>query len=179
MSSVESHQLPHLRLPLRQPEPHVPLAIHRRDGGEVLLRLLTVAPFVGTAGPGRGGSGQSGGACHAARRARVRGGRRPHRTRRRTGRDGSRCRRGGAGLGRIPRVRRKILARARPGCAPRRAGRAAGRRDPASGGAALTCLEHLWQFDLRTGAPMGDAQEGVKGHRLKEERGEIYVGLEG
>jgi nitrite reductase/ring-hydroxylating ferredoxin subunit/(2Fe-2S) ferredoxin len=46
-------------------------------------------------------------------------------------------------------------------------------------GAALTCLEHLWQFDLRTGAPMGDAQEGLKSYRLKEERGEIYVGLDG
>jgi nitrite reductase/ring-hydroxylating ferredoxin subunit/(2Fe-2S) ferredoxin len=46
-------------------------------------------------------------------------------------------------------------------------------------GSVLTCLEHLWQFDLRTGAPMGDAQEGLKGYRLKEERGELYVGLEG
>jgi nitrite reductase/ring-hydroxylating ferredoxin subunit/(2Fe-2S) ferredoxin len=46
-------------------------------------------------------------------------------------------------------------------------------------GAALTCLEHLWQFDLKTGAPMGDAQEGLKSYRLKEERGEIFVGLEG
>ena len=46
-------------------------------------------------------------------------------------------------------------------------------------GCSLTCLEHLWQFDLRTGAPMGDAQEGLKGYRLKEERGELYVGLDG
>jgi nitrite reductase/ring-hydroxylating ferredoxin subunit/(2Fe-2S) ferredoxin len=46
-------------------------------------------------------------------------------------------------------------------------------------GATITCLEHLWQFDSRTGAPMGDAQEGLKGYRLKEERGEIYVGLDG
>jgi nitrite reductase/ring-hydroxylating ferredoxin subunit/(2Fe-2S) ferredoxin len=46
-------------------------------------------------------------------------------------------------------------------------------------GPTLTCLEHLWQFDSRTGAPMGDAQEGLKGYRLKEERGEIYVGLDG
>jgi nitrite reductase/ring-hydroxylating ferredoxin subunit/(2Fe-2S) ferredoxin len=45
-------------------------------------------------------------------------------------------------------------------------------------GSILTCLEHLWQFDLRTGAPMGDAREGLKGYRLKEERGELYVALE-
>ncbi len=46
-------------------------------------------------------------------------------------------------------------------------------------GCVLTCLEHMWQFDLRTGAPMGDAQEGLKGYRLKEERGEIFVALGG
>ena len=46
-------------------------------------------------------------------------------------------------------------------------------------GSILTCLEHLWQFDLRTGAPMGDAQEGLKGYPIKEERGELYVGIEG
>jgi nitrite reductase/ring-hydroxylating ferredoxin subunit/(2Fe-2S) ferredoxin len=44
-------------------------------------------------------------------------------------------------------------------------------------GSTLTCLEHLWQFDLSTGAPMGDAQEGLKGYPLKEERGELYVNL--
>jgi nitrite reductase/ring-hydroxylating ferredoxin subunit len=42
-------------------------------------------------------------------------------------------------------------------------------------GAVLTCLEHMWQFDVRTGAPMGDAQEGLKGFPLKEEHGDIYV----
>ncbi len=46
-------------------------------------------------------------------------------------------------------------------------------------GCAMTCLEHMWQFDLKTGAPMGDAQVGLKGYRLKEERGELYVGLDG
>lgn len=48
-----------------------------------------------------------------------------------------------------------------------------------SDGSVLTCLEHLWQFDIRTGAPMGDAQEGLRTYRLKEEKGEIYLGLEG
>ncbi|MGH7310383.1 MAG: Rieske 2Fe-2S domain-containing protein [Candidatus Rokuibacteriota bacterium] len=46
-------------------------------------------------------------------------------------------------------------------------------------GCAMTCLEHMWQFDLKTGAPMGDAQVGLKGYRLKEEKGELYVGLDG
>jgi (2Fe-2S) ferredoxin/nitrite reductase/ring-hydroxylating ferredoxin subunit len=46
-------------------------------------------------------------------------------------------------------------------------------------GAVLTCLEHMWQFDVKTGAPMGDAQEGLKGYPLKEEKGEIYVALGG
>jgi nitrite reductase/ring-hydroxylating ferredoxin subunit/(2Fe-2S) ferredoxin len=45
-------------------------------------------------------------------------------------------------------------------------------------GAALTCLEHMWQFDLRTGAPLGDALEGLRSYRLKEDGGELYVALE-
>src|SRR5215475_4884019 len=44
-------------------------------------------------------------------------------------------------------------------------------------GCTLTCLEHMWQFDLRTGAPMGDALEGLKGYPLKEEQGQLYVAL--
>jgi nitrite reductase/ring-hydroxylating ferredoxin subunit/(2Fe-2S) ferredoxin len=46
-------------------------------------------------------------------------------------------------------------------------------------GAVLTCLEHMWQFDVKTGAPMGDAQEGLKGFPVKEEKGELSLGLEG
>ena len=46
-------------------------------------------------------------------------------------------------------------------------------------GSVLTCLEHLWQFDVRTGAPMGDSTCGLKGYRLKVERGELYVELDG
>jgi nitrite reductase/ring-hydroxylating ferredoxin subunit/(2Fe-2S) ferredoxin len=45
-------------------------------------------------------------------------------------------------------------------------------------GSALTCLEHMWQFDIRTGAPLGDALEGLRSYRLKEDRGELYVVLE-
>jgi nitrite reductase/ring-hydroxylating ferredoxin subunit/(2Fe-2S) ferredoxin len=44
-------------------------------------------------------------------------------------------------------------------------------------GCVLTCLEHMWQFDLATGAPMGDAQQGLKGYPLKEEQGTLYVAL--
>ncbi|MGH7313573.1 MAG: Rieske 2Fe-2S domain-containing protein [Candidatus Rokuibacteriota bacterium] len=46
-------------------------------------------------------------------------------------------------------------------------------------GSVLTCLEHMWQFDVRTGAPLGDAQVGLQGYRLKEERGDLYVVLQG
>jgi nitrite reductase/ring-hydroxylating ferredoxin subunit/(2Fe-2S) ferredoxin len=46
-------------------------------------------------------------------------------------------------------------------------------------GAILTCLEHMWQFDVHTGAPLGDAETGLKSYRLKEEHGELYVSLEG
>jgi len=44
-------------------------------------------------------------------------------------------------------------------------------------GAVVTCLEHLWQFDVRTGAPMGDAEKGLTGFPIKEEDGEVYVML--
>jgi nitrite reductase/ring-hydroxylating ferredoxin subunit/(2Fe-2S) ferredoxin len=46
-------------------------------------------------------------------------------------------------------------------------------------GSVLTCLEHLWQFDLQTGAPMGDAEVALTGYRLKEEAGDLYVELKG
>jgi nitrite reductase/ring-hydroxylating ferredoxin subunit/(2Fe-2S) ferredoxin len=46
-------------------------------------------------------------------------------------------------------------------------------------GSVLTCLEHMWQFDVRTGAPMGDALEGLKTFPVKEEHGEVYVGIAG
>ena len=42
-------------------------------------------------------------------------------------------------------------------------------------GCVLTCLEHTWQFDLKTGGPIGDAEKGLEGYQLKEERGELYV----
>jgi nitrite reductase/ring-hydroxylating ferredoxin subunit/(2Fe-2S) ferredoxin len=44
-------------------------------------------------------------------------------------------------------------------------------------GSTLTCMEHMWQFDIATGAPRGDALEGLRRYRLKEERGELYIAL--
>jgi hypothetical protein len=38
-----SSQFLDLRLRLLQPEPHAHVAVHRRGGGEVLVRLLAVA----------------------------------------------------------------------------------------------------------------------------------------
>jgi toluene monooxygenase system ferredoxin subunit len=45
-------------------------------------------------------------------------------------------------------------------------------------GSVLTCLEHMWQFDIKTGAPLGDALEGLRSYRLKVDGGELYVALE-
>ncbi len=45
-------------------------------------------------------------------------------------------------------------------------------------GSVLTCLEHLWQFDVRTGAPLGDAEAGLSGYRLKEDGGTLCVWIE-
>src|SRR5688572_19515049 len=50
-------------------------------------------------------------------------------------------------------------------------------QDGVHDGCALTCLEHLWQFDVRTGAPMGDADTGLRGYRLQLEGGEVYIAL--
>jgi nitrite reductase/ring-hydroxylating ferredoxin subunit/(2Fe-2S) ferredoxin len=44
-------------------------------------------------------------------------------------------------------------------------------------GSVLTCLEHMWQFDVRTGAPLGDALEGLTSFPVKHEHGEVFVGL--
>src|SRR5437867_628276 len=44
-------------------------------------------------------------------------------------------------------------------------------------GCLLTCLEHTWQFDLKTGAPVGDAETGLTGYPLKTEGDDVYVAL--
>ncbi len=45
-------------------------------------------------------------------------------------------------------------------------------------GTTLTCLEHLWQFDLRTGEPRGDAEAPMQTYRVKHEDGQVYVWVE-
>jgi nitrite reductase/ring-hydroxylating ferredoxin subunit len=35
----------------------------------------------------------------------------------------------------------------------------------------------MWQFDLRTGAPLGDALEGLRSYPLREDAGLLYVAL--
>jgi toluene monooxygenase system ferredoxin subunit len=45
-------------------------------------------------------------------------------------------------------------------------------------GSTLTCLEHLWQFDVRTGAPLGDAERGLQSYQLKQEDGALHVWIE-
>jgi nitrite reductase/ring-hydroxylating ferredoxin subunit len=36
----------------------------------------------------------------------------------------------------------------------------------------------MWQFDIRTGAPLGEALEGLRRYPLKDEGGLLYVALE-
>ena len=42
-------------------------------------------------------------------------------------------------------------------------------------GTVLTCLEHLWQFDIRTGAALGDAEAPVRVYEVKREGDALYV----
>jgi toluene monooxygenase system ferredoxin subunit len=45
-------------------------------------------------------------------------------------------------------------------------------------GRTLTCLEHMWQFDLRSGAPLGEATEGLRTFPLRNLDGDLYVAVE-
>jgi len=42
-------------------------------------------------------------------------------------------------------------------------------------GAVLTCHQHLWQWDIHTGQPMGDAEEPLARHEVREEDGTLYL----
>lgn len=42
-------------------------------------------------------------------------------------------------------------------------------------GSVLTCHQHLWQWDIRTGAPMGIAEAPLQRYDLREEDGALYV----
>ncbi len=43
-------------------------------------------------------------------------------------------------------------------------------------GCVLTCHQHLWQWDVKTGAPMGLAETGLEFYELKIEGDEIFIG---
>ncbi|HTB57143.1 MAG TPA: Rieske 2Fe-2S domain-containing protein [Polyangia bacterium] len=45
-------------------------------------------------------------------------------------------------------------------------------------GPTLTCLEHMWQFDVRSGAPLGEATEGLQTFSLRNVDGDLYVAVE-
>lgn len=42
-------------------------------------------------------------------------------------------------------------------------------------GTTLTCLEHLWQWDLRSGEPMGKAEEPLKMIAVHADGDSIYL----
>jgi len=46
-------------------------------------------------------------------------------------------------------------------------------------GAVLTCHQHLWQWDIRTGAPMGLAEAPLERYDVTVEGDAIYVGSQG
>ena len=46
-------------------------------------------------------------------------------------------------------------------------------------GAVLTCHQHLWQWDIRTGAPMGIAEAPLERYDVTVEGDAIYVGSQG
>jgi len=43
-------------------------------------------------------------------------------------------------------------------------------------GSVLTCHQHLWQWDVKTGAPMGLAEAGLEFYELNVKDGDIYIG---
>ena len=46
-------------------------------------------------------------------------------------------------------------------------------------GSVLTCHQHLWQWDIRTGAPMGIAEAPLERYEVTVEGDAIYVGAQG
>jgi len=42
-------------------------------------------------------------------------------------------------------------------------------------GAVITCYQHLWQWDVRTGAAMGQAEAPLERYELSEEDGLLYL----
>lgn len=46
-------------------------------------------------------------------------------------------------------------------------------------GALITCMQHLWQWDVATGAPVGAALIGLDPYPVRVEDGAVYVDLGG
>ena len=42
-------------------------------------------------------------------------------------------------------------------------------------GSVITCHQHLWQWDVRTGAPLGIAEASLERYEVTEEDGALYV----
>ena len=42
-------------------------------------------------------------------------------------------------------------------------------------GSVLTCHQHLWQWDIRSGAPLGAAEAPLQRYEVSVENGAIYV----
>ena len=45
-------------------------------------------------------------------------------------------------------------------------------------GKLITCMQHLWQWEMETGEPVGMAEEALKTYPTKEENGQIYIWFE-
>ncbi len=45
-------------------------------------------------------------------------------------------------------------------------------------GGVLTCTKHLWQFDMRSGAPVGPAERPLLMYEAKAEDGDVWVKVE-
>ena len=45
-------------------------------------------------------------------------------------------------------------------------------------GGMMTCSKHLWQWDMRTGEPHGEAEKPLLLYEVKQENGEVLVKIE-
>ena len=43
-------------------------------------------------------------------------------------------------------------------------------------GAVITCHQHLWQWDVRTGAPLGEAEAPLERYEIREQDGVLQLG---
>ncbi|MFH1345876.1 MAG: Rieske 2Fe-2S domain-containing protein [Pseudomonadota bacterium] len=45
-------------------------------------------------------------------------------------------------------------------------------------GKLITCMQHLWQWDMETGDPVGMAEESIKTYPTKFEEGRVWIFFE-